>query len=111
MDSVNHYREVVKTIISQYASVKPAVGDIKPEIVFDEERDHYELLYNGRRDWERVHGSVIHIDLIDGKFWIQHDGTGYGVANDLLDAGIPPDHIVLAFQHPERRKLSEFAVT
>jgi hypothetical protein len=53
---------------------------------------------------------VIHIDLRDGKVWIQHDGTEDGVAGELVEAGIPRDRIVLAFHHPSKRKYSDFAV-
>jgi len=49
------------------------------------------------------------IDIIDGKIWIQHDGTTEGAAERLVAAGIPQAAIVLGFQPPERRKLSAFA--
>ena len=51
--------------------------------------------------WEgirRVHGCLIHVDIIDRKIWIQRDGTERGVARDLIDAGVPREQIVLAFQ-------------
>jgi hypothetical protein len=32
------------------------------------------------------------------------------VANELVDAGIPREQIVLAFHHPKKRKYTEFAV-
>ena len=44
------------------------------------------------------------------EFWIQRDGTEYGIAQELVDAGIPKERIVLAFKSPELRKLTEFAV-
>ncbi len=48
--------------------------------------------------------------IIDGKVWIQHDGTNRPVAEALLDEGIPREDIVLAF-HPARlRHLTGFAV-
>ena len=59
----------------------------------------------------RIHGSAIHIDIRDGKIWIQHDGTEAGVANPLVEAGIPHDKIVLAFQAPNLRQYSDFAVS
>jgi hypothetical protein len=65
----------------------------------------------GWQGGKRVHGSLIHVDIIDGKFWVQRDGTERGIARDLLDAGIPRDRIVLAFRSEELRKESEFAVT
>ena len=47
-----------------------------------------------------VHGSLVHLDIKGGKVWIQRDGTEHGVAQ-LLEAGVPKDHIVLAFRSPE----------
>ncbi len=48
--------------------------------------------------------------IIDGKVWIQHDGTEEGIANDLVAAGVPKAHIILGFKAPEIRKYTEFAV-
>jgi hypothetical protein len=58
----------------------------------------------------RVHGCPIHIDIIDGKIWIQRDGTEEGVAMDLVRAGVPKDKIVLGFKSEEMRKDTEFAI-
>lgn len=43
------------------------------------------------------------------KIWIEEDWTKQGIANDLLDAGVPAEDIVLGFQHPSKRPLTEFA--
>jgi hypothetical protein len=48
--------------------------------------------------------------LIDGKCWIQRDGTETGIAHDLEAAGIPKDRIVLGFRPPEVRPLTGYAV-
>ncbi len=109
MDLKEKHREIVKRVIVEYAQHKPANGDIQPEIVFDEERGHYELMHVGWNASERIHGSVLHVDLIGDKIWIQHDGT-QGIARDLLDAGVPKDKIVLAFYSQRKRALTEFAV-
>lgn len=39
------------------------------------------------------------------------DGTEYGIANELINAGIPKNQIVLAFQPADIRQYTEFAVT
>ena len=36
--------------------------------------------------------------------------TEEGLANQLVKAGVPREDIVLAFQHPSTRKLTDFAV-
>lgn len=58
-----------------------------------------------------MHGSLVHVDLVEGKVWIQRDGTEHGVTKEFVQAGIPKEHIVLAFKSPERRRLTEYAVS
>jgi hypothetical protein len=58
-----------------------------------------------------VHGCLVHINIINNKIWIQRDGTEYGIANELVNAGIPKNQIVLAFQPTDIRQYTEFAVT
>jgi hypothetical protein len=57
-----------------------------------------------------VHGSVIHLDIIDGKVWLQYDGTTRPVADELMAAGIPREDIVLGFHPADVRPLTKFAV-
>ncbi len=80
------------------------------EPVFDRESDRYLLMIVGRENDRRVHGCLVHVDIIDGKVWIQRDGTEGGIANDLVEAGMPKNRIVLGFHSPELRKHTEFAV-
>lgn len=104
------YAEIVKAIIREYAAIRPSVGDIRIETIFDDAQGHYELMYSGwTRGDSRVHGPVLHLDVHDGRVWIEHDGTSTGVADDLLAAGIPASDIVLAFQPPQVRRYTEFA--
>jgi len=72
--------------------------------------DHYLLVNVGWHNDRRVHGCLVHIKINNGKVWIQRDGTEYGMANALVDAGVPKDHIVLGFRSPEIRPYTGFAV-
>ena len=48
--------------------------------------------------------------LKNGKIWIQHDGTEIGVANELVEWGVPKEDIVLAYHAPYKRQYTGFAV-
>jgi len=111
MDQLETYRKIVQQTIDEYADLKPSYGDIEVEKIYDTSRDHYELAYVGWDQHRRIHGPVLHLDIKDGKIWIQHDGTEDGIANDLVRAGIPPERIVLGFHHPDKRKHTSFAVS
>ena len=102
-------RTIIERILTEYAKYPYSYGEIDRQLVFDRERDHYLLLSVGW-DKHRVHGCVIHIDLIDGKFWIQRDGTETGVAFDPEAAGISRDRIVLAFKSLKVRPHTGYAV-
>ena len=110
MDRIEKYREIVRGLVTEYASFKPSNGEIESEAVIDSEHDHYEVMHVGWDGWRRVHGAVVHIDIINGKVWIQYDGTTRPVADELLAAGIPKDDIVLGFQPANLRKHTDFAV-
>ena len=75
MEELSRYRRIVSELIQEYAQFVPSVGDIQTEAVLDEANDHYELVHTGWVGNERVDGAVIHIDIRDGKIWIQHNGT------------------------------------
>jgi XisI protein len=118
MDTIELYRQIIQDILTEHTKIPFSDGDIQFETVFDKEQDRYLLIILGREPaydlsmsvMRRVHGCLIHIDIIDQKIWIQRDGTEEGVALELLRAGIPKDKIVLGFRSENVRKDSEFAV-
>jgi hypothetical protein len=110
MDNLTKYQQIVRDLILDYAQYKPSHGEIETEAIIDTQTDHYELLHVGWDGVRRVHGAVIHIDIIGGKVWIQHDGTSPGVALDLVEAGIPREDIVLGFHPSHLRQYTEFGV-
>jgi hypothetical protein len=78
--------------------------------VFDRDNDRYLIVSVGWQNVKRIHGVLIHVDIIDGKVWIQRDDTEYGIANELVAAGIPKDHIVLGFHAADVRPYTDYAV-
>jgi hypothetical protein len=109
MDEQERFRKIIQEILREYSQYRPAQGDVQIEVIIDEAQDHYELIYAGRNGIYRIHGSVLHVDIRNGKVWIQHDGTEEGIAEKLVDSGIPRDRIVLAFKPPEVRPHTGFA--
>jgi hypothetical protein len=83
---------------------------IQSEVILDRTRDRYVWMDVGWDGNRRVHGCLVHIDIIDGKIWIQRDGTEEGIAADLERAGIHKEHIVLEFRPPEVREHTGYAI-
>lgn len=111
MDTLSRYRSLILTYVDEFARYRPSQGDIVPKIILDEARDEYLLLHVGWNGAGRVHAIILHAHITDGKIWIEHDGTPPpGLASYLVDAGVPPTAIVLAFYHPSKRPETAFAV-
>jgi len=110
MDTLSDYRNAIKQIFAKWREWPGPQADFVVETVIDEVNGHYMLVYVGWSARQRVHGTLVHIDIINGKIWIQEDQTDEGVADDLVAAGVPKDKIVLGFKSEERRRMTEFAV-
>ncbi len=53
---------------------------------------------------------ILHVAIRDAKIWIEEDWTEEGIATYFVVQGIPRHDIILGFQHPTMRPLTEFAV-
>ena len=81
-----------------------------PNSISDDQQENYILLDVGWEGKKHIHDCIIHVEMKDDKIWIHCDGTEDGVATELMEAGIPKEHIVLAFHHPKERPYTGFAV-
>ena len=104
------YRNYIKQLLKEYPSLGALYLDVETQLFFDNERNHYQLVYAGWKNRLRRYGCVLHLDITNGKIWIQHDGTEIGIADELVKLGVPKEDIVLAFHEPFVRQYTGFAV-
>ncbi|MCI0699847.1 MAG: XisI protein [Planctomycetia bacterium] len=112
MGAVITYAETVRQIMDRVAShlkriPKPGV---ETHLIADADQGIYLLQRVGWHEKKRVNNIVLFARIRDGKIWIEEDNTDLPLADELVRAGIPKEDIVLGFQPPERRHLTEFAV-
>lgn len=111
MDKLTTYREMIKSLLTKCVSLdnqNPSQG-IEHLLVADDEHGDYIWLNVGWWQRERLNAMTAYVRLKDGKIRIEEDMTEFGIANKLLQAGVPKEDIVLAFQHPQERQYTEFA--
>ena len=109
MDQLNHYRTLIEKIMTSHAEIPFPIGQLESKTIFDRSQDSYMLLTVGWNNGERIHHVVTHVDIIEGKLWVQHDVTEEGIATELVAEGIPKSVIVLGFHEPEVRRHTDFA--
>jgi hypothetical protein len=110
MDTVEKYRQLIKQLLSEHAYVSIDADTVKPQLIFDLENDHYQLSFVGWEGDKRVFGPIMHFDIIQGKIWIQYNGTEELIAERLVELGVPPSDIVIGFYSPFKRQFTPYAV-
>jgi hypothetical protein len=110
MAKVEGYRQLVQELLQTYSEIKASNEEVEAEAIFDPMRDRYQVVHVGWSNKRRVYGCILHLDIKNEKIWIQHDGTEGGIANELVERGVPKEDIVLAFHSPFKRQFTEFAV-
>ncbi len=110
MAKIDRYRQLIQDLLQAYSEINFGNEDLETEVIFDTVRDRYQVVHVGWSNKRRVYGCVLHLDIKNEKIWIQHDGTEGGIANELLERGVPKGEIVLAFHSPFKRQFTEFAV-
>ncbi|MEM9537897.1 MAG: XisI protein [Cyanobacteria bacterium P01_E01_bin.42] len=110
MEKVEKYREYILKLLNERAEFGSSYEEIEIQKIFDIERNHYQLVHTGWRNQRRFYGCFLHLDIKDGKIWIQHDGTEIAIADELLNLGVPKEDIVLAFHSPYMRQFTDFSV-
>jgi hypothetical protein len=109
MEKLN-YQQIIIDLLKTHAMAQKDTDSIETQLAIDAINDHYQLLFVGWQDEKRIYGCPIHIDIKAGKIWIQQDFTEAGIAQQLVDRGVPKSDVVLGFRSPFMRQLSEFAV-
>lgn len=109
MDTRN-YPQIVRDLLNRHAQVKPSLGDIEVETIFDRDQDRYQIVHMGWHRQRRVHHCVMHIDVRGAKIWILHNTTEHELDLELIDMGVPKTDIVLGLHPPELRQFTGYAV-
>jgi XisI protein len=111
MDKVTKYRAYVQQIIVDRANSDTTTkADVEVQLVMDTVRDHYQWMNVGWEEFKRVYHCFIHLDIKDGKIWIQQNWTEDDLAADLVEMGVPPEDIVLGLQPPFKRPYTDYGV-
>ena len=110
MDKLLTYRAHIQTLLQRYLTHRPSYGDIEMQFIEDTKHDHYQIFSVGWDKQRRIHGCTLHLDIKQGKIWIQHNSTEDNIAEELVALGVPKDDIVLGLHAPARRQYTGYAI-
>ncbi|WP_071819405.1 XisI protein [Gloeothece citriformis] len=103
---------LIKQVLTEYDNLSRQSSHDRSEtcLVFDETHDHYLWLTVDWQGSKRLKDTHVHIRLKNEKIYIEEDWTEEGIATELIRLGVPTSDIVLAFQPPDVRQFTEFAI-
>jgi hypothetical protein len=111
IDKIAEYRRIIKKVLLPLTKRRYSNADLTNESVFDDENNRYIIVSVGwQNNTRRMHGCLVHLDIINEKIWIQRDGTEDGIAYELEAEGISKSDIVLAIHHETVRPHTGYAV-
>ena len=110
MVTPDRYPELLGSILIKHTQIPYSYGDIKTSLIINSIQTEFILMDYGWENDRRVHGCLFHAQIIDQKVWIQYDGIEDSITEELVAAGVPKDHIVLAFHPPSVRSYTGYAV-
>jgi hypothetical protein len=109
MAGIDRYRAVIINILTDMAESIGSTDGVEHVLVADGERDQYMLIFTGWTQGRRLLDIGVYLRIRDGKIWIEANHGPDRIAEQLVAAGIPRHDIVLGFQPPHLRVLTEYA--
>ncbi len=109
MDQLEQYRTIIERILKAHVGELKDYPELRDKTVFDRQSDSYILVREGWDNGRRVHAVITHLEIINGKIWVQEDWIEHGITAELVEAGVPKSDIVLGFQPPYVRPYTEYA--
>ncbi|QIR39223.1 XisI protein [Tolypothrix sp. PCC 7910] len=110
MDKLTFYRQCIQELLTEYSKVPPINEDIEAQRIFDTENEHYQILNVGWDKHRRIYNCVMHLDIKNGKIWIQRNQTDKLLADELVAMGVPKQDIILGLQPVYAREYTGYGI-
>jgi XisI protein len=110
MECLNDYRNIIKTFLEESIVESSNDPNFETQLICDRDRDHYQLVSLGWQGHRRFYSVLIHLDIKDGKVWIQRNDTDRLIAQELMALGIARADIILGLQPAYARADTGYSV-
>lgn len=110
MERLNKYREIIRTFLKESSEDPSDDPNFETQLICDRDRDHYQLVSLGWQGHQRFYAVLIHLDIKDGKIWIQRNDTDRLIAQELMALGVAREDIILGLQPAYARADTGYSV-
>jgi hypothetical protein len=110
MERVNDYRQIIKDFLEASIAPSPEDPNFEAQLICDRDRDHYQLVSLGWQGHRRFYSVLIHLDIKDGKVWVQKNDTDRLTAQELVEICVVREDNVFGLQPAYARADTEHSV-
>lgn len=111
MDKTVKYQNIVEKVLENFVSERSKYeSPIQTQLIADTRNHHYQVLRTGWLKGKQVFNVIFHIDIINGKIWLQRNVSDYDIIEDIEQFDVPKSDIVLAFHSPTMRAATGYGV-
>ena len=97
-EKLKQYKEIICQVLEHRAGLPISnAPDLKRHLIVNADQTEFALLTVGWKGKRYQHSIVFHLEIRDGKIWVHKDNTDLGIADVLIERGIPRSLIVLGF--------------
>ena len=110
-NTLDQHCQALHRILEEYCEFfnRSSKGDIS-KLIVSHDHTRYLMIDEGWIDDRRIHALIFDAEIRNDKIWLHHDGLDHGITDELVAAGVPKDHIVLAFHPPHVREHTGYAI-
>lgn len=99
MDRLTTYDRTVQELVERYAAEWKPHDGTSIEAVTDPEHGHYQIVRSGWKDGRFIHACLVHFTVRDQKVQLLRNDTDVEWDRELIELGVAPEDILLAFRH------------
>ena len=110
MDKLEKYQQAVRQLLTQCTEDQSSGEEIQTQLVFDDERGHYQWMEIGWDEFTRIYNCLVHFDIQKNKVWLQRNMTERDLAEDLVELGVERKDIILGLHPPYKRPYTDYGV-
>ncbi len=98
MDPLKPYDRTVDELVEQYAAEWKPHDGTSLDAVTDPKHGHYQIVRSGWKEGRFIHACLVHLTVRDDKVQLLRNDTEVEWDRELIDRGVAPEDIALAFR-------------
>lgn len=108
---LDQYLAILNQILAEYCAIFNQQKDgTTTKIIVSNDQTRYLVITEGWDSTKRIHSLIFDAEIRNGNIWLHHDGLDHGITDELVAAGVPKEHIVLAFHPPHLRPHTGYGI-